>query len=334
MSLVSDAIKNEISILDYAQKYGYTPVRAGRQYSLREHDSVRIDPERNIFYRHSTGKGGSVIDFAMFIHNVDTVQAISMLRKELDPASMRRSYPKKELVAKPKELLGPLELPEQIQGRFTRVAAYLHKSRGIDNAIINDMISRKQLYEDTFHNCVFVGFDARNTPAFGCARGTSTYREKPFRRDYENSRKEVGFYVNNNASRLFVCEAPIDALSLMTLLKKNKMDYKKYDYLAVSGVCYDTLPYHLARIPPGQLKTIYLATDNDTKGEQARKAYRAQLQELGYQGKIIDKIPVNKDWNVDLATAYPVPKEPQAKPKIQSNQSKPTASHQERSLSL
>ncbi len=338
MSSVTDAIKHEISIMDYAQQCGYTVTKAGKQYSLREHDSVRIDPDRNIFYRHSTGQNGSVIDFAMWIHGVDQAKAISMLRGELPAGSIRKEYPTTLFTQQQKKPTGPVKLPPkaQAQGKkhpYSRVYAYLNKSRGIDPAIITDMVNRKQLYEDDHHNCVFVGFDKDSNPAFACARGTSTYRETPFRRDMENSRKEVAFYVDNQASRLFICEAPIDAMSLMTMLKMNKIDYRKFDYLAVSGMCYDTLPYHLERLGMQQLKTIYLAPDNDEKGEKIRRGYRQQLEQLGFPGKVIDKIPLSKDWNQDLCNLREINQNIKQLPKAQ-QQNNPKAPQQERERSI
>lgn len=336
MSSVTDAIKSEIQIMDYAQKCGYTLTKVGRQYSLREHDSVRIDPERNVFFRHSTGQGGSVIDFAMWIHNVDQAKAISMLRGELTPGSLGKEYPTVHPDPKPKVPTGPLKLPPKVQGKYRRVYAYLVKARGIDREIVTDLVNRRQLYEDERHNCVFVGFDKDSVPAFACARGTSTFREKPFRRDFENSRKEVGWYVDNQAARLFVCEAPIDAMSLMTLLKQNKMDYRQFDYLAVSGMCYQALPYHLERPGRHQLKTIYLATDNDEKGHEMRKGYREQLLQLGFSGKIIDKVPLDKDWNKDLCNLRDVRQNAKQLPNvsIQRNNPKAPKGEWERSIAL
>ena len=39
-------IREEISIVNYASRSGYTIVRKGKYYSLKEHDSVMIDPDR------------------------------------------------------------------------------------------------------------------------------------------------------------------------------------------------------------------------------------------------------------------------------------------------
>ena len=41
-----DWIKENISIVDYASSIGFTPVRKGKYYSLKEHDSIIIDTHK------------------------------------------------------------------------------------------------------------------------------------------------------------------------------------------------------------------------------------------------------------------------------------------------
>lgn len=69
--VVHQQIVDNIRIVDYASELGFTLVRRGKYFTLKEHDSVMIDPERNCFWRNSIGGGygktaygGSVIDFA------------------------------------------------------------------------------------------------------------------------------------------------------------------------------------------------------------------------------------------------------------------------------
>lgn len=87
-SEIYDEIKRQISIVDYAQRMGYTIEQKGRYYSLKEHDSVRIDPERNCFWRNSgIGKNtsGSIIDFAAeFRHDGDLHNTLVELTAMID----------------------------------------------------------------------------------------------------------------------------------------------------------------------------------------------------------------------------------------------------------
>ena len=46
-------IKSDVSIIEYAQILGFTPVRVGKKYTLKEHNSVIIDPEENFFWRNA-----------------------------------------------------------------------------------------------------------------------------------------------------------------------------------------------------------------------------------------------------------------------------------------
>lgn len=46
-------IREDISIIEYAAKSGYTLVRKGRYYSLKEHDSLMIDPVKNVYWQNS-----------------------------------------------------------------------------------------------------------------------------------------------------------------------------------------------------------------------------------------------------------------------------------------
>ena len=62
-------IKEQVRIGDYAaQRLGYTVVRKGRYFSLKEHDSVMIDPVKNCFWRNSRPGQGKAIGHLSLIH--------------------------------------------------------------------------------------------------------------------------------------------------------------------------------------------------------------------------------------------------------------------------
>ena len=76
-------IREEISIVDYASRSGYTIVRKGKYYSLKEHDSVMIDPVKNTYWQNSVpgygeckGERGSIIDFAVRFNGMTVYEAI------------------------------------------------------------------------------------------------------------------------------------------------------------------------------------------------------------------------------------------------------------------
>ena len=137
-----DQIKR-ISIVDYAEEIGFHPYKIGHYYSLKEHDSVRIDPDKNIFVQNSTGAGGSVIDFAMTFQGMDLKRAIRTLGGKTATGSVQeRKDPDPETR---KEKIGDLKLPEK-DSTMKNIFAYLIKTRGIDQTIVQEMVQRKALY--------------------------------------------------------------------------------------------------------------------------------------------------------------------------------------------
>jgi len=77
-----DEIKR-ISITDYAQSLGFTVIQKGHSFSLKEHDSVIIDPVKNCFWRNSNGATGSIIDFAIEFGNAKNAsEAMSLLKRQ------------------------------------------------------------------------------------------------------------------------------------------------------------------------------------------------------------------------------------------------------------
>ncbi len=291
-----ESMKRDIRITEYAQRCGFTVVKAGTQYSLKEHDSVRIDPEKNLFIRNADRQArGSIIDFVMWIDGVSMQEAVRKLRGQMEYG---QGYTPRPSLPRQPPKRAPLELPKATEGKYSRVYAYLNKTRCISNAVIATMMRRKVLYEDERHNCVFVGNGYDGKPAFASMRGTVTGIQ--YRGDATGSRKEVGFYINNQSPALFVVESPIDAMSIMTMLELNKINPAKYSYLSLGGVSDKALLYHLARPENKGIARIYLATDNDQAGNAARVQLRKALELSGYPGKILDKVPTNKDWNDDL----------------------------------
>ena len=120
-------IKKQIRIINFAREIGLHPLPVGHYYTLKEHDSVRIDPVKNIFIRNSTGDCGSVIDFAMTFTGCSLPEAIKALSdRSGSEAQVTAIYvPSRESESK------LLELPER-DTSYRNVFAYLIKSRGID----------------------------------------------------------------------------------------------------------------------------------------------------------------------------------------------------------
>lgn len=296
----------QVSILDFAQRCGYALVRMGHYYSLREHDSVRIDPHRNCFWRNSLyvkgqkGHSGTVIDFALefcgcrnsgeAIHYIANMYSISANQDYISTGVRAYTSTHTTKQKKTKELKIP-----KLANSQGNVIQYLCGKRGISRNVVNLFIEKGMLYQDERRNCVFVSPDK----SFGCVRSTG---EKKFVRDLEGCDYDKCFFYSEflSPNTIIVTESVIDMMSVMTYAELNKWFINKYKnkcYLALSGTNKITsLNYHINKNP--DISEVLLALDKDNAGTAAVSAALKQLSENGYKGSIRFLYPPSgKDWN-------------------------------------
>lgn len=291
-------IKTKVDIRDYASYLGFTVIRCGRYYTLKEHDSVRIDPVLNCFWQNSRpgrgnaiGSGGSVIDFVMAFTGTDVNGALTKLEKYLAGDKLlpgQTSMKKKNISVfhEPRKKINGLYLPEKGTD-MKRVFAYLVKTRNIDAGIVKEFVKKRQLYQDRRGNCVFVSYE-NGKPVFACIRGTNTWR--PFYGDVAGCDYSKGFFVDYGADKLYITEAVIDTMSVMTL---HKEDYQKWNHLALcgGGKC-DAMNSHLDGI-----SEVWLGTDQDKTGREAAKKMEDFLKKNRKDIRVVQDFPGKKDWN-------------------------------------
>lgn len=313
MSILSDAIKERISIFDYAAARGYGVAEHGSSgfklipngIQAEDFSSVVVNSAGTMYYRYSTQKGGSVIDFAMMIDHLDGTAAIKKLRAMLPSTGSileLTTAPTVRLSDKPRPPDKDMQLPPVSTEKFKHIYRYLIDGRKISKNVVTQMVRSKNLYEDAVnHNAVWVGYDYDGKAKFACRRITYDKPKKEggfLKGDIKGSTKNIGLMIDNHSPVLFLCEAPIDAMSLMTLFELHNMDFNKYSYLAQGGVYLGAVQYHLENQPG--IRKIYLCYDNDNAGVAACSAARQLLKDIGYTGQVVDKPPHNKDWNDDL----------------------------------
>lgn len=295
-----EEIKRQVRIEDFAERYfGFSIVRKGKYLSLKEHDSVIIDPSRNCFWRNSKqgrgrsiGKGGSVIDFALEFSDMELPQVLKLLEEEVYGLEALPRFSKPAESDK-KETTEGLQLPEK-DSHMRNVFAYLIKTRKIMPEVVQDWVDRKYLYQDTHKNCVFVGYDLEHQekPVFACRRGTNT--EKPFFGDVEGCDYSQGVYFENKqATKLYVTESPIDAMSVMSLKGEER---NQYSYLAMGGAWKEeSLQKHLR---DRGLQEICIGTDRDEAGEKGAEVIREMVRKQRPDIRVFrDRPETGKDWN-------------------------------------
>ncbi len=290
-------LKREVSIIDYANHLGFTITKVGTYYSLKEHDSIRIDPRKNLFYQNSTGKGGSVLDFATTFLNCsihEAIEQVSAFYEKRGPGEkgfLKENPTSRESLNQGKKRL---VLPEK-DDTMKHVFAYLIKTRKIHADIVTELAHKKQLYQDQNNNCVFVNYHDEK-PVFAFRRGTNT--KKKYVNDVPGSDYQYSFFVNHQADQLMITESVIDGLSKMTLLKLEGKE-REYDYLCLTGVSkYKKAVLHYCKLKP--YSSIVISLDNDLAGEYCSKAIKQLLEEIQFPGEITICPPKRKDINEDL----------------------------------
>lgn len=279
---------NHVNIIAYAMSRGYDVKRISpRSYKIPGYGGLYINADGHKWNCFSRATGGGPVQFVMEMGHLSWVDAV----KELIGLS-EDDLPFVEPPAKDFEVKGDLVLPEKNQ-TFKHIFAYLIKTRKIDKDIVGEFVKSKKLYEDTYKNCVFVGFDIEDNPKFASVRGTNT--KKRFRMDVENSDKGYPFCCEGNSDTLCVFESAIDLMSYLTLIKLHGISNFKHHLLSMGGTSYIPIEKYLERNP--QIKKLTLCLDADDEGRFFAQKIKEKFGE-DYEFRM--HIPKGKDFNEEL----------------------------------
>ena len=260
-----------LDLLSYLQQYEpqeLVKVATG-VYSTRTNDSLKISHGK--WYRWSRGYGGvSALDYLVKVRDMDFVEAVLHL------CDCLRFTPAPIICAPKPKPKPPFILPER-NGNDDRVIQYL-SMRGIRLNLIRYCINTGRLYEDTHHNCVFVGFDPNGVPRFGFLRSSSP--NSTFMRDVEGSDKRYPFMLppQTHSNTLNVFECGVDALSFVTLEIMQVPNWKPDNYLPLFGIYQPQKIVEETKLPIGlsqylhnnpQTERLNLCFDDDRAGALA-----------------------------------------------------------------
>lgn len=281
---------NAVDIVEYARSQGLELKRVGRDYRVSNFSGgFLITPEKNNWNWFAENKGGGVVQLCMELEHKNWQDAIGTLIQE-DMVAIQRPELQNRQPEKPKDF----HLPEH-NNTTKHVYAYLTKTRKIDADIVKQMFGRKLLYENKQRSCVFVGYDKEGVARHASVRSTNTYGNV-YKKDVSGSQKKYSFSVPGKSNVLNVFEAPIDALSYMTLQKMNGIE-RKDSYLALGGVSLTALDQYLQDHP--EIKAIRICTDNDEAGQRTVVHIAEKYKE---QYKVTRHTPKAKNFNEDLVS--------------------------------
>ena len=275
MYLTKEQIRQarKANLADYLlQEYPADVKIVGTSLCLKKNPSLYVKKSIPGYHDFSTGEHGNSIDFLTRHLNCSFTDAVNTLCKfdgsPQNKATMTRV---------------PFRLPERARPPFDRVVTYL-TGRGIPPETSMFLIRENLLYQDTPHgNAVFISPDEDYCEI----RGTGC---RPFHGCRKKKSDRFWYLLTDpKPDTVYVCEAAIDAVSLM-LIHKAQEKTDPAVYVSIGGVANQQAIDRLRR----KKLTIVLAVDNDPAGNKCRQR-NSDLAAL---------IPHNKDWNDDLRQIF------------------------------
>ena len=287
-----------IDLLTYLQTYEPTELVhvRGNTYCTREHDSLKISNGKWMWWSRGFG-GSSALDYLVKVRGVPFIDAMKILTDDKEIALNEASNTREMSQSKGNR---KLLLPEKSETNLEAVK-YL-TGRGIDREIIRESIDEGLLYESLpFHNCIFVGYNESEEPAYACYRATNGER---LMGDAAGSDKRYAFRINCAGSTLHVFESAIDLLSYATIMKMRTGEWRAEPMVSLGGVYAPGINSKQSKLPialenmtknQAQINTIALHLDNDYAGRSATASIATKLE-----GKYVirdEPPPYGKDCN-------------------------------------
>lgn len=308
----------QVSLISLAASLGYTPVRQGAHYSLKEMDSLIIYNDRtwNRWSGKGSHTGGTQIDFLLEFGGIDNVPEAVQYLLEFNGEIIQDIYIENgERESANKEF----KLPEK-NSNFRRLYAYLMKTRGLSQDVVSYFVKNRLIYEDAaHHNIVYCGYDPEGNIRYAGLRGTADAYGKKFKMDVPGNDKNYGVnIVNRKSSTLKVFEAVIDCMSYIDMTG----DYTSNKLIL--GMVEDN-PLEQFLKDYSHIKHIIFCLDNDAAGQEAiytgkklangtyKPGLKEKYEKKGYEVSV-EKPASGKDFNECLLSHIAEHTENAAKP--------------------
>lgn len=293
-------IAREIGALEYALSKGYELKRDGRDFRMKEHDSM-IFTRNGWWFWNARGLRGKALAFMLHYEKKSLVDAVLELAGEGGSAPAQVTPP-----PPPKR---PKFAPPPKAPHARRLYAYLCNTRGLSRETVTAMIRAGCLYEGIVkrhgkehHNAIFPYYDDKGVMVGAFQRGL--HSDIPYKCDIPGSNKHYGWLLRGcgGGKVLYVFEAAIDAASQWDLSRLNGCADDEADRLALCGVGDEPLTQYL-RLHP-QLERVVLLLDRDEAGDAAAQRLKETALRLAPTLTVERKLPpCGKDWNDALLSA-------------------------------
>jgi hypothetical protein len=271
----------QADLAQYLLSVGVPLKRNGYRHTHADHDSLVFT--ENAYYWNSKQEKGNAVDYLTKHMGYDFQDAITALTDFL--LTERKDYQTVQ-----KEFVGT-----ELNSDCRRAIAYLHKTRGINYALIQSLINQKLLMQQVkTNNIIFPMYDEKGEYVGAELQGT--FSERRFKGVVEGSRYGYGFnirYPNTNGRYQYALffESAVDLISFIDI----KRNYEKKPLTACMLISMAGLKpnivHHTLKTFGENLK-VFLCVDDDEAG-------RNFIAKLG-NGYGTQKSQQGKDWNEQL----------------------------------
>lgn len=280
---------NSYNLIDLLRYAGYNIVKAGNEYYLKEHDSLKLSEHKGWKW-FSKDIGGDNIGLFMELENLSFTESCERIFSLMNEKTYKTDIEIGDSYKHYESSHSGFRRPPKNDNN-KRAAAYLIKTRGIDSQLVFKCLNAGDIYEaKNSHNCVFVGKDYDGNVVSSFEKGTGS--AKKFVRDTYGSNKNYRFRIlNSQSDKVNVFEAEIDLLSYISIYGD-----MKENYIALGGVSDKALKTFLQE-NKSDIRHINLCLDNDDAGNSAAEKL-TEIYKLGYE--VTREKPKLKDFNEDL----------------------------------
>lgn len=293
-----------ISMTALASALGYTPLRAGSHYHLKEMDSLVIYNDRswNRWSGRGNITGGTQIDFMLEYGGASSVPEAIMKLLDFSGEGMEAAPMPTEQLGKSGNDGFSMVLPPK-NDNYRRIYAYLIQTRGLSQEVVSDFVHRQLIYEDSVHhNIVYCGRDPEGNVRYAGLRGTGDIYGKVFKMDVPGNNKNYGVnIVNEQNSELKVFESVIDCMSYIDMYKDHASNKLVLGMVEDNPLAQFLQDYsHITKISfcldNDEAAKTALYGGKDANGAVKKKGLLDKYSEQGYSVNV--ELPENgKDFN-------------------------------------
>jgi|GEM_PF-894122 len=273
-------------LLSYFQRKNYEIEKKGSEYYIKNYPGLCVNPAKGMWHSHYENVGGkNSVDCLTKILGIDFKTAVEELSGASSSKTSNFSFqPAQKNESPSAKTAKDFVLPEAAEN-YSRVVAYLTKTRKIPYEIVQEFIKSGKLYQEkNTGNAVFphkkdgefIGAEIQGT--------LSNVRFKGVAAGTKNSAFSVGF--SPEVKKVYVFESAIDLMSFYAMIDREKNNLDGIGLVSMAGL----KPNAVKELQERGIEIIS-CVDNDEKGRKFES-------DNGFKryGDMLEKEGV-KDWN-------------------------------------